>query len=290
MAIMPGAVWRPLPAGAVSTSRMTAYDITCIHTMVGSLAGTDNYFRTGSANSHFGTGGDGTIYQWVDTSIQSWANLNGNHHIISIENADMGPEFAKWNTNDGNAVPAFTAKQSEAIAKILAWANKTHGIPLDQIQDSKPGRRGTGFHRQGVPGYMVAGGEKWSNATGKVCPGDRRVAQIPQIIARAKQIVAGVTPPAPAPVPETPKDPEMRLIRASDNGQIYTVTDTEVSYEGDPEVYSALLHVYGTPLAVTRRQVDLLSYDANERRANFRREIAAEVKAQLKSAETPAST
>jgi hypothetical protein len=189
MAIMPGAVWRPLPSGAVSTARMSAFDIICIHTMVGSLAGTDSYFRTGSANSHFGTGGDGTIYQWVDTSIQSWANLNGNHHVISIENADIGPEFPKWNTNSGAEVPAFTGAQIEAIAKVVAWTCKTHNIPCELIPDAKPGRRGIGYHRQGVPGYMVAGAEKWSNATGKVCPGDRRVAQIPQIIARAKQIL-----------------------------------------------------------------------------------------------------
>jgi hypothetical protein len=186
MSRMPGAIWRPL---AASTSRIVSYDILCAHTMVGSLAGTDSYFRQGSGvNSHFGTGGDGTIYQWVDTAFRSGANLNGNHHIISIENADMGPGFAAWNTNDGSAVPAFTPAQIEANAKIAAWANKEHGIPLELIPDAKPGRRGVGYHRQGVPGYMVAGAERWSNATGKVCPGNRRIAQIPQIIARAKQI------------------------------------------------------------------------------------------------------
>lgn len=192
MAIMPGAVWRPIPA---STSRISSYDITCIHTMVGSLAGTDGYFRkiAPGVNSHFGTGGDGTIYQWVDTAFRSGANLNGNYHIISIENADMGPEFAPWNTGDGNAVPAFTLAQIEANAKILAWAHETHGIPLGLIPDSKPGRRGTGYHRLGVPGYMVAGGEQWSSSTGKVCPGPRRVAQVPQIINRATQIAGGST-------------------------------------------------------------------------------------------------
>jgi hypothetical protein len=103
----------------------------------------------------------------------------------------MGPGFAAWNTNDGSAVPGFTPAQIEANAKIIAWANKTHGIPMELIPDAKPGRRGVGFHRQGVPGYMVAGAEKWSNATGKVCPGNRRVAQVPQVIDRARQI-AGV--------------------------------------------------------------------------------------------------
>jgi N-acetylmuramoyl-L-alanine amidase len=193
MAIMPGAVWRPLPNA--SKTRLAAYDITCIHTMVGSLAGTDSYFRNPATgvNSHFGTGGDGTIYQWVDTAYRSAANLNGNDHIVSIENADMGPQFAAWNTNDGNAVPAFPPAQMEAIAKILAWVNKTHGIPLGLIPNSVRGNRGTGYHRQGIAGYMAAGGEKWSNAAGKVCPGNRRVAQIQPIIDRARQIAGGAT-------------------------------------------------------------------------------------------------
>lgn len=194
MARMPGASWRPLPTYGTPMAR---FDIVCVHTMVGSLAGTDAYFRghsPGGTNSHFGTGSDGTIWQWVDTAHRSAANLNGNHHIISIENADYGVGFPKWNTNDGGAVPAFTDAQVEANAKILAWAHKTYGIPLELIPDSKPGRRGIGYHRQGVPGYMVSGGERWSNAVGKVCPGNRRIAQIPQIIARAKQIAGGAAP------------------------------------------------------------------------------------------------
>jgi len=189
MTLMPGAANKLLPNA--SKSRMSAYDIICIHTMVGSLTGTDGYFRklTNGVNSHFGTGGNGEIWQWVDTAYRSGANMNGNHHVISIENADIGPGFPSWNTNDGGAVPAFTPAQVEAIAKIVAWACKTHNIPCELIPDAKPGRRGIGYHRQGVPGYMVAGAEKWSSAAGKVCPGNRRIAQIPAIIARAKQIL-----------------------------------------------------------------------------------------------------
>lgn len=204
MSRMPGAAWKPLPRGF--TTPMTGHDIICEHTMVGSLAGTDGYFRglTNGVNSHYGTGGLGEIWQWGDTRFRSGANLNGNPNVISIENADMGPGFPAWNTRDGNAVPAFTPAQIEANARILAWESSRqahaacppnwschkHGIPLELIPDAKPGRRGIGYHRQGVPGYMAPGAVKWSSATGKVCPGDRRIAQIPQIIARARQIVA----------------------------------------------------------------------------------------------------
>jgi hypothetical protein len=44
-----------------------------------------------------------------------------------------------------------------------------------------------GFAYQG----LVPGGEVWTTSPGKVCPGDRRISQIPQIIERAKQIVGG---------------------------------------------------------------------------------------------------
>lgn len=189
MALMPSIVHRLLPNA--SRTRMAQYDIICLHTMVGSLDGTDGYFRrlTNGVNSHFGTDGFGKIYQWVDTAFRSGANMNGNHRVISIENADIGAPFPKWNTNDGGAVPAFTDAQMNAIAQIIAWACREHNIPCELIPDAKPGRRGIGFHRQGVPGYAVAGAEMWSSARGKVCPGNRRIAQIPEIIRRAQALL-----------------------------------------------------------------------------------------------------
>jgi len=198
MARMPGARWRPLAANWASQPRMTRVDLVLIHTAVGSFEGTFAYFSGSGgysgAESHFMTGGGGEIDQYQDTAHQAEANGAANGDAISIENADMGPGFAAWNTRDGNAVPAFTPAQIEANARICAWAHTTHGVPLELIPDSKPGRRGIGYHRLGVPGYMVAGGEKWSSATGKVCPGNRRIAQIPQIIARARQLVGGAAP------------------------------------------------------------------------------------------------
>lgn len=220
MARMPSAKWQPLAANFASQPKMRAYDIICIHTMVGGLIGTDGYFRNGNGvgyagtESHFGTGGAGEIVQWQDTAYQAEANLNGNHHILSIENADMGFGFPKWNTNNGAEVPAFTAAQCEAISQIIAWACRTHNIPCELIPDAKPGRRGIGYHRQGVPGYMVPGAEKWSNATGKVCPGNRRVAQIPGIIARARQILNPPRPTSPAAPPRNP-NPLMEDLMAS---------------------------------------------------------------------------
>jgi hypothetical protein len=172
---------------------MARYDLVVVHTMVGSLPGTDGYFRglTNGVNSHFGTGGDGAIWQWVDTAVRSGANGGGNHRAITIENADMGPQFAAWNTRDGAAVPAFTPQQIEANARICAWANREHGVPLVPAPNSLPGARGIGYHRLGIDPWRVVGGEVWSSSAGKVCPANRRIAQIPQIIARARQLVGG---------------------------------------------------------------------------------------------------
>jgi hypothetical protein len=186
--------WKPLASTWASQQRMTQVDIISIHTMVGSLAGTDGMWRkTGYSgnHSHFGFGADGTCWQWQDTLYRAAANYNGNWHIISAECADVGTGFPAWNINDGSQVPAFTAAQVEALAQFIAAMCKAHNIPCVLIPDSKPGRRGVGYHRLGVPGFVVSGGELWSTVNRKVCPGDRRIAQMPQIIARAQQIVNG---------------------------------------------------------------------------------------------------
>ncbi len=205
---MPGADYRPLEP-TQRQSRMSAHDIVCIHTMVGSLGGTDNYFKQngwGGTESHLGTGHDGTLYQWQDFSYRAEANYQGNHRVFSIENADRGAGFPSWDSGDPSQVPAFTAAQIEINAKILAfltdkanhagcpstWKCRQEGIPLALIPDSKPTRRGIGYHRQGCPPGVVEGGEKWSTSYGKVCPGRRRIAQIPQIIERAKALRAPV--------------------------------------------------------------------------------------------------
>ena len=180
---MPGAEFQ----GEHGSRLMSHYDIVCIHTMDG---------KAPAHAAHFSTHADGRIDQSRDTEFRSGANENGNHRIIAIENEDRGPRFPDWDKDDGHAVPAFTDEQIDAIARICAWAHQTHGIPLEPCPDSKPNSRGIAFHRQGIDGNWVdyafsgrvPGGEVWTQSKGKVCPGDRRIAQIPKIIARASQI------------------------------------------------------------------------------------------------------
>lgn len=174
MARMPGAEWLGEHSPQTPMSR---YDIVCIHTIVG--------FAPAHA-AHFSTWANGRLGQSRDTAFRSAANLDGNHRIISIENEDAAQD-----------VP-LTAEQVEACAQVLAWAHKTHGVPLQLCPDSRPGSRGLAYHRQGIDGNFgppfkfpgrVPGGENWSESFGKVCPRDKRIAQLPDILARAKDIV-----------------------------------------------------------------------------------------------------
>lgn len=187
--------WRPLAANWAAQPRMAAHDIICLHTMAGSLAGTDSFFRQngyGGAESHFGVGHDGTVYQWQDTLYRADANLNGNSRIVSIETADTGPGFDRWL---GTNVPAWTDDQVDALAKLIAAICRAHDIPCALIPDSKGSRRGVGYHRLGIDPWRVSGGEVWSSARGKICPGDRRIAQVPAVVAAARRILNGDNDP-----------------------------------------------------------------------------------------------
>ena len=230
MLIYPRAEHRPL--GTQTEPRMAGHDVVCLHTMVGYLSSTDRYFRSGNGagyqgtESHFGVGGkwggdavaglDGTVWQWQDLAHQADANLGGNPTTISIETAD----------NAARPIQPWTPAQVESLAQLVAWlcARTTHadcppswtchreGIPLALIPDTLPGRRGIGYHRQGCDPWRVEGGVRWSPSTGKDCPTQARIDQIPAIIARAKAITAAKRPPTPTPPQEddpmamTPED------------------------------------------------------------------------------------
>jgi hypothetical protein len=234
--------WRPLAETWNRQPLLTTPDIICLHTMVGTLAGTDAQFRTagyGGTFSHFGVGGDGTAYQWQDTRYRAAANLDGNHRIVSVETADRGTPFPPWDVNDGSAVPAWTDEQVTRLAALVAALCEAHDIPCALIPDSRPGRRGVGYHRQGCDGSYpdgrVPGGELWSSARGKTCPGNRRIAQIPVVIGRARSILAGGSVPAPAPTPPLGGD-----VQLSDRlPDLYTGNPADTMTVGDTLAWAA---------------------------------------------------
>ena len=78
-----------------------------LHTMGGTLAGTDSWFAqpASQVSAHFGVGLDGTIHQYVDWDCRAWANGileagnqweplfgagNPNDRTVSIETEDLG--------------------------------------------------------------------------------------------------------------------------------------------------------------------------------------------------------
>lgn len=198
----PGASWDPL--GPQTEPRMQAHDIACLHTMVGTLAGTSAFFHQngyGGTESHFGMGHNGATVQWQDINHEADANYDGNHRVISMETADKGAGFPTWSDSD---VPAWTSQQVDKLVDWLLWVTSTEahvdcpaswlchqvGIPRVLVPDSRPGRRGIAYHRQGIDsypelykaGWRQPGGELWSGSRGKVCPGDRRIHQLVTVV------------------------------------------------------------------------------------------------------------
>jgi hypothetical protein len=176
-----------------------------VHTMVGTLAGTEAWFRPpGRSYSHLGLRGDGYSRQWQDLRFRAASDLDGNPISISIECEDSGRFFPAWSGSD---VPAFTPAQVEWLVVNIAWLCRRFGIPPVLTPDSLPGRTGPSYHRLGIDPWRVPGGIRYSSARGKVCPGDRRIAQMAStIVPRVALLVNGNVVPDPDPDPPRIED------------------------------------------------------------------------------------
>jgi hypothetical protein len=186
----PSAQWRPIRD--TSTKPVTK-DVLCWHTGVGGGLGIWSYFDRldvgvyshgivcGIWGSDAGKNVDGLALQMADTDYRAAANLDGNWRVISWETGDNGERPIK----------PWTLAQCDTMVRIMVDAHRIDGIPLVLVPDSKPGRRGIAYHRQGCDPYRVAGGELWSSSYAKDCPTQARIDQIPNLITRARAIVAG---------------------------------------------------------------------------------------------------
>ena len=160
---MPGATWRPIPINFTRGGQEAVRGVV-IHIMDGTLSGTDTWFRNpkAKASAHFGTSKDGKLYQWVHTKDRAWAQGAGNRSWLSVE-------------NEGRGGAALTPKQIDRCARILVWAHKVYGVPLQVAKG--PGGRGLGHHSMGGP--------SWGHAA---CPGPRIIRQKAKIVERARQL------------------------------------------------------------------------------------------------------
>lgn len=276
-----GATWKPLAAG--HQTQMQAHDFICLHTMVGYLTSTDAMFREGGwsgTESHFGIGGkwggdaakdlDGDAWQWGDYLYKADANLNGNPEVISIETADNAPRLVE-------DIAEWTPKQLDKIVKLVAylctkeahkgcpssWECHKSGIPAKLVPDTKPGRRGIAYHRQGCKhstgfkpsgsGWLVKGGVLWSGATGKGCPGPKRIAQLKGIV--IPRVVSALNPPKPKPPVEKPDPPKETPVTT----ESFSTKDLEVKLTSQYQV--DLMNSNNSPTATPWKLGDTLTYN-----------------------------
>jgi hypothetical protein len=194
MARFPGAIWKPITASK-GRRALTVHNRVNLHVAVSEASSLHGFFnQSGIADSHFYVRRDGVVEQYVDTSMNAFADLEGNDATISVETQGFGG--GEW-----------TTAQLEFLACIFAWAAETHGIPVRLASSSKTDStsRGLSWHRLGIDGNFPAlpsilagrlqrgGGMHYSQSTGKECPGSQRIPQIPGILARAQELLGAPT-------------------------------------------------------------------------------------------------
>lgn len=197
MARFNSAVWKPL--GRQTQPRLLKKNKIIIHTMVGTLRGTDSMFRDGGfsgTESHFGTSAAGECWQWQDTDFTADAQLQGNDDAISFENEDWGIDGWKGT----GPVPAFTQRQLGKLIEVVTDVCLEHDIPPVELTNSEDASKGIGTHRLGIDPYRTHG-ERYTAYYGKACPGDARFAQVNGILIPA---VARNVRRATKPVARTP--------------------------------------------------------------------------------------
>lgn len=188
MARYPGAIWKPITADK-DRQRLTVYNRVNLHSTASVASSQHGYFnQRGIPDSHFHVAYDGTVEQYVDTSMRAFADYEGNDATVSIETQGVSSS-----TGDEKWRPA----QAAAIIDLVAWIIKTHDIPRKLASNSHAGStssQGLSWHRLGCDGNFPSlpsiqagrlqrgGGMHYSTSLGKVCPGYLRITQIHQEI------------------------------------------------------------------------------------------------------------
>nr|DAV90673.1 MAG TPA: N-acetylmuramoyl-L-alanine amidase [Caudoviricetes sp.] len=176
------AVHKPLKINFTPKSRSRTDGI-ILHVAASEAASLHGWFSNpkAAASSHLYVRRDGTVEQYVDLDQISWASVRGDLRCISVE-------------TQGGATGRWTEQQVSALARIVRETSARYGYPLRTMGSSAASERGVGWHALGVPasrsqrsaGVSQTGGELWSGAPGKVCPGAERVPQIPGIVELAR--------------------------------------------------------------------------------------------------------
>ncbi|QDW64162.1 N-acetylmuramoyl-L-alanine amidase [Oerskovia sp. KBS0722] len=174
MALYPWARWMPISTNIGGPRAWTRAVV--LHVDAGGANSLYGWFSNPSAlaSSHFYVKYDGSVEQYVDTDTVAWTQRTGNSSCIGIETQGVGSG-------------AWTGNQVQAIASLVAWLCWQYHLPIVDMRSSHPDARGVGLHRYGIDPWRVSGGETWGS-NGKVCPGELRVGQFPQVLERARAI------------------------------------------------------------------------------------------------------
>ena len=209
-------------------ARHTPVRVVC-HTAV---SGREGSLTPGSSGAswHFYVGRY-SIYQYIDTDYAADAETRPNNiGNISFESWDGYRQDASgrpipindkglvgWAT--ASDVPAWTPEQTAMIRDLLRWIWQVHPTVPKRLAASSADK-GIAWHRQGVKlrktdTLSQTGGPAWSSSVGKVCPGNRRIAQIPSILAAALSADPLV---ATTPLEDSMAQPYPGRILGKDNG------------------------------------------------------------------------
>lgn len=205
--IYPDAVWRPLPENATQP-KITPTQV-ILHTAVDAPGPTSlfPYFVRGEvrAESHFFVRLDGTVEQYIDTTVMANANRRADVRAISIETEDDGrPEEIPW-----------SQPQLAAIVKLVDWLCVTHKIP--RVVCPAWDKPGIGWHSMwGFRDPIAQTGpvdNPWSSFRGKTCPGKTRIRQFVTVLMPALQ----TPPPTPTPAEVDPAMFSLVYVQAWDH-------------------------------------------------------------------------
>ncbi|HEY3437356.1 MAG TPA: N-acetylmuramoyl-L-alanine amidase [Actinotalea sp.] len=189
MALFPAANLKLIDHKFLNVAPIAVYNRVNLHTQ----GGLESLFGFRSApnrpSAHFWVSQTGVVEQYVDTEIRAEADVEGNDATVSVE-TEGGEDKATAQIQE------WTPPQLESITSLVAWIMSTHKIELRLATDSKPGpsSHGLSWHRLGIDGNFPelpsllagrkqrGGGMHYSTETGKVCPGDAKIRQIPGIL------------------------------------------------------------------------------------------------------------
>lgn len=218
----PGAYW--MPAGDDQGSNGGPNTVS-VHGAI-TKAGLDGLRSwVGQSNScHGAVDKVGAAGQFKDFDRVAYGMFDGNYRGgVTWETWDgLDVKVATYDDvnrgNHDNPSGVWYAEQCERIADIIAWDDVVLGIAARTVVSTRD--RAHGMHGHGIPNRasligtnIYVGPDRWSTDSRKPCPGDKRIAQWPAIIARAQIIAAAVRAGRCTWLPQGPVDLRSALAR-----------------------------------------------------------------------------